>query len=102
MVFVGERQCYPLSRRKYAKGKACNDYPISEGDNRSRYLNGGSWVGFVKDVSTACKIFLENFYSWKKEHFKLNDYQRIVTKLPSIQNSAGQDQYGFCYHVPVW
>mmetsp|Transcript_1326 Transcript_1326/g.4134 ORF Transcript_1326/g.4134 Transcript_1326/m.4134 type:complete len:698 (-) Transcript_1326:1606-3699(-) len=95
MVFVGERQCYPLSRRKYAKGKACNDYPISEGDNRSRYLNGGSWVGFVKDVSTACKIFLENFYSWKKEHFKLNDYQRIVTKLPSIQNSAGQDQYGF-------
>jgi len=96
MVFVGERQCYPLSRRKYARGEACKDYPLEiEGDSRSRHLNGGSWVGFAQDVSIACRIFLENFHSWKKKHFKRNDFRRIVSKLPSIQNSAGQDQYGF-------
>ena len=95
MVFVGERQCYPLSRKKYAEGEACKDYPKLEGGIRSRYLNGGSWVGFAQDVSFACKIFLDNFFSWKKKYFRTSDFHRIVSRLPSIKNSAGQDQYGF-------
>ena len=95
MVFVGEKQCYPLSRRKYRNGEACNDYPESSGSELSRRLNGGSWVGFAQDVVQACDVFLSNFKSWKKEYFRNDEYERIVKHLPTIRNSAGQDQYGF-------
>lgn len=96
MVFVGEKQCYPLSRRKYATGEACKDY-AKKNSSRHLYskLNGGSWVGFAGDIVRACDIFISNFKSWKPENFKKEDYDRIVRRLPTIQHSAGQDQYGF-------
>lgn len=95
MVFVGEKQCYPLSRRKYMNGEACKDYPEVGRSELSRRLNGGSWVGFAQDVVRACDIFLSNYNSWKKEYFRDHDYEKIVKYLPSIKNAAGQDQYGF-------
>lgn len=95
MVFVGEKQCYPLSRRKYAGGEACKDYSESSDGSLSRYLNGGSWVGFAKDVVTACEIFISNFHQWQEKDFKPSEYRRIVSRLPPISKAAGQDQYGF-------
>ena len=97
MVFVGEKQCYPLSRKKYANGEACVDYSKKDRWNNTwtSKLNGGSWVGFAGDIVRACDIFISNFESWKPENFRSDDYDRIVKRLPTIQNAAGQDQYGF-------
>ena len=98
MVFVGEKQCYPLSRRKYAKGEACKDYlkKVKGKENTlTSKLNGGSWVGFAGDIVRACDILISNFELWKPENFRSDDYHRIVKRLPTIKNAAGQDQYGF-------
>ena len=97
MVFVGEKQCYPLSRRKYANGEACEDYSkkSSGKPTLTSKLNGGSWIGFAGDIVHACDILIANFNSWKPEYFRSDDYNRIVKRLPTIQKAAGQDQYGF-------
>ena len=65
MVFVGEKQCYPLSRKKYANGVACEDYSKkSRGNTWTSKLNGGSWVGFAGDITRVCDIFISNFVFW--------------------------------------
>lgn len=94
MVFAAEGKCYPLSRRRYANGKACDDYPKSPLGEYSRYLNGGSWIGFASDVAEVTKMFLDQLKGWDKNLFHPTAFRRVVTKLPTILNAAAQDQYG--------
>jgi len=94
VLFAGEGKCYPLHRKRYARGIACRDYPKSPLGEYSRYLNGGSWVGFARDVSDVMELFLDQISSWNESIYRPADFRRVVSKLPPIIDAAGQDQYG--------